>query len=289
MTGFGRGDGGDAQYVWSWELKSVNGRGFDLRCRLPSGWEGLEQKLRAAITERCRRGSFQSALSLRTLPGSAGVQVNRPLLDELIVLARDLRGSEREVDVDVESLLAIRGVVEPGEPEDEARREQRQAAVLACFKEALDELVQARASEGEKLTALIRSFLQEIERLVGEASRVAATQPAALQARLTAQLEDLLQASPPLAPERLAQECALLASKADVREELDRLQAHCDAALALLQQGGAVGRKLDFLCQEFNREANSLCSKSSDIELTRLGLELKSQIEQLREQVQNLE
>ncbi len=287
MTGFGRGDGGDAQYVWSWELKSVNGRGFDLRCRLPSGWEGLEQKLRSAITERCRRGSFQSALSLRTLPGSAGVQVNQALLEELIALARNLRGSEGAVDV--ESLLAIRGVVEPGEPEDEELRERRREAVLACFVTALDELVQARASEGEKLTALIRSFLQEIERLVGEAASVAATQPAALQARLTAQLEDLLQASPPLAPERLAQECALLASKADVREELDRLQAHCDAALALLQQGGAVGRKLDFLCQEFNREANSLCSKSSDIELTRLGLELKSQIEQLREQVQNLE
>ena len=287
MTGFGRGDGGDSQYVWSWEVKSVNGRGFDLRCRLPSGWEGLEQKLRAAITERCRRGSFQSALSLRTLPGSAGVQVNRALLEEFIALARDLRGGEREVDV--ESLLAIRGVVEPGEPEDEELRERRRAAVLACFTTALDELVQARAAEGEKLTALIQSFLREIERLVGEAAKVAATQPAALQARLTAQLDDLLQASPPLAPERLAQECALLASKADVREELDRLQAHCDAALALLQQGGAVGRKLDFLCQEFNREANSLCSKSSDIELTRLGLELKSQIEQLREQVQNLE
>ncbi len=287
MTGFGRGDGGDAQYVWSWELKSVNGRGFDLRCRLPSGWEGLEQKLRSAITERCRRGSFQSALSLRTLPGSAGVQVNQALLEELIALARNLRGSEGAVDV--ESLLAIRGVVEPGEPEDEELRERRREAVLACFVTALDELVQARASEGEKLTALIRSFLQEIERLVAEAASVAATQPAALQTRLIAQLEDLLQASPPLAPERLAQECALLASKADVREELDRLQAHCDAALALLQQGGAVGRKLDFLCQEFNREANSLCSKSSDIELTRLGLELKSQIEQLREQVQNLE
>ncbi len=287
MTGFGRDDGGDAQYVWSWELKSVNGRGFDLRCRLPSGWEGLEQKLRASITERCRRGSFQCALSLRTLPGSAGVQVNRALLEELIALARDLHGSERAVDV--ESLLAIRGVVEPGEPEDEELRERRRAAVLACFTTALEELVQARAAEGEKLTALVRSFLQEIERLVGEAAGVAATQPAALQARLTAQLDDLLQASPPLAPERLAQECALLASKADVREELDRLQAHCDAALALLQQGGAVGRKLDFLCQEFNREANSLCSKSSDIELTRLGLELKSQIEQLREQVQNLE
>ncbi len=287
MTGFGRGDGGDSQYVWSWELKSVNGRGFDLRCRLPSGWEGLEQKLRVAITERCRRGSFQCALSLRTLPGSAGVQVNRALLEELIALARDLRGGDREVDV--ESLLGIRGVVEPGEPEDEALRERRQAAVLASFTTALDELVQARAAEGEKLLALIQSFLKEIGRLVDEADKVAATQPAALQARLTAQLEELLQASPPLAPERLAQECALLANKADVREELDRLRAHCEAALELLKQGGAVGRKLDFLCQEFNREANSLCSKSSDIELTRLGLELKSQIEQLREQVQNLE
>ncbi len=287
MTGFGRAEGGDSYYVWSWELKSVNGRGLDMRCRMPSGWEGLEQKLRGQIAERCKRGNFQVAMTIRAVPGAASVQVNRALLDELAAVAQEFHGPEHEVAV--ESLLAIRGVVEPKELEGEEARGQREADMLSCFAAALAELAQARAREGEKLGALVGGFLDEIARLVKAAAEVSATQPEALRARLTAQLEDLLRASPPLPQERLAQECALLASKADVREELDRLHAHTDAARALLEQGGAIGRKLDFLCQEFNREANSVCSKSADIALTRLGLDLKSQIEQMREQVQNIE
>lgn len=287
MTGFGRAEGSDSSYTWNWELKSVNGRTLDMRCRLPFGWESLEQRLRGKITERCRRGNFQIALSLRALPGAAGVQVNRGLLDELASVVRELRGADHEVDV--ESLLAIRGVVEPREEEDVQAREERESALLTSFAAALEELRKARAEEGAKLGRLIQDFLSEIQRLKTAATEVAATQPAALRDRLISQLEELMESNPPLSEERLAQESALLANKADVREELDRLQAHCDAASALLKEGGAIGRKLDFLCQEFNREANSLCSKSSDIELTRLGLDLKSQIEQMREQVQNLE
>lgn len=287
MTGFGRAEGGDAEFVWTWELKSVNGRALDMRCRLPSGWEGLEQKLRAMISEQCRRGNFQVAMGLRAVPGAASLQVNRTLLDELAAVARDIRGPDHEVDV--EALMAIRGVVEPKEQEGEETRGQREEEMLSSFAKALGELTQARAREGEKLGGLVGGFLDEIARLVKAAAEVSATQPEALRARLTAQLDDLMQAAPPLSEERFAQECALLASKADVREELDRLAAHGDAARTLLEQGGAIGRKLDFLCQEFNREANSLCSKSADITLTRLGLDLKSQIEQMREQVQNIE
>ncbi len=287
MTGFGRAEGADSQFVWTWELKSVNGRALDMRCRLPSGWEGLEQKLRALISERCRRGNFQVAMGLRAVPGAASLQVNRALLDELAAVARAVRGPDHEVDV--ESLMAVRGVVEPKEQEGEEARGQREEEMLSSFAKALDELTQVRSREGETLGGLVGGFLDEIARLVKAAAEVSATQPEALRARLTAQLDDLMQSTPALSEERFAQECALLASKADVREELDRLAAHGDAARKLLEDGGAIGRKLDFLCQEFNREANSLCSKSADITLTRLGLDLKSHIEQMREQVQNIE
>jgi uncharacterized protein (TIGR00255 family) len=189
-----------------------------------------------------------------------------------------------------DGLLALRGVLEGGEEsEDEALRERRQRALLANWEKALEALVAMRRAEGARLIPILEARLAEIARLVAAAEQSAAAQPEAIKLRLGEMVAALLDASPALPPERLAQEAALLVAKADIREEIDRLSAHVVAAQELLAGGGAIGRRLDFLCQEFNREANTLCSKSADVALTRIGLDLKAVIEQLREQVQNLE
>ncbi len=188
------------------------------------------------------------------------------------------------------ALLSLPGVLEPAEDDEgEDAAEARANALIATLGTALDGLAGARTDEGAKLEAIAADHLGDIETLCQAAGELAATQPEALQSRLTERLAELLDGETRVAEDRLTQEVALLAAKADVREELDRLAAHVDAARALIKGGGPVGRKLDFLCQEFNREANTLCSKSSDLELTRVGLDLKAAVERLREQIQNIE
>ncbi|HUL09424.1 MAG TPA: YicC/YloC family endoribonuclease [Candidatus Acidoferrum sp.] len=294
MTGFARAEGADAADLhpglhWAWEVKSVNGRNLDVRCRLPPGFEALESPARAALAERFKRGNFALTLTLARGGEPPRARINRELLDQLIALAGDLGGRTERPRLD--SLLGVRGVVEvveEAEPTEEQRavRLTRMNETLARALAALDAM---RHEEGARLAALVGQHLDAIEALRQRAAATAAAQPAALKARLKAQLDALLEASPALPEERLAQEAALLVTKADVREELDRLAAHVAAARKLLAEGGAVGRKFDFLCQEFNREANTLCSKSADVELTAIGLELKAAIDQLREQVQNIE
>lgn len=293
MTGFARREGGDARVTWSWEIKSVNGRSLDVRCRVPSGHERLEAAARAALPKACARGNVSIALSVGRGDVAPGLRVNRDLLDQVIALAGELEtslGSGRVAPPRLDGLLAIRGVLETAN-EDEPAEETaaREAAMQGDLEAALDDLVAARRGEGTHLKAAVEAHLTTVETLTAAAAACAATQPDALREGLKTQVEALLDSVPALSEDRLAQEAALLIARGDVREELDRLGAHVAAARALLAEGGTVGRRLDFLCQEFNREANTLCSKSSDVGLTRIGLDLKSAIEQLREQVQNIE
>ena len=290
MTGFARVDGEEDGLAWTWEIKSVNGKSLDVRCRLAPGFDALELPLRGLIGETLRRGSVTATLSLTRRAAVAPVRVNRAALQQVLELVRDLGPSIHASPPSIEGLLALKGVLETGDEEvDPAARERQNAALLAGCRRALDALLRMRANEGMRLAAVLAERLDEIAALVSVAEQCAAAQPAAIRTRLANLLSALRDVVPALPEERLAQEAALLVAKADVREELDRLKAHLLAARELLVEGAAVGRRFDFLCQEFNREANTLCSKSADLELTRIGLALKAAIEQLREQVQNIE
>jgi uncharacterized protein (TIGR00255 family) len=290
MTGFARAEGQEDGLGWVWELKSVNGRALDMRFRLPPGFDALELPLRASLAQRLKRGAVSASLTVTRGSKSTGIRINRDVLAAVLAIAREIAGDVETVPPSLDGLLAIKGVIETDEgSEDEGDRERRQAALLAGWDDALSRLASVRLAEGARLEPVLAARLAEIKALVAEAEASAAAQPASLRARMKAQLAELLEASPALSEERLAQELALVAAKADVREELDRLEAHVAAARALLAEGDAIGRRFDFLCQEFNREANTLCSKSTDIGLTRVGLALKAAIEQLREQVQNIE
>jgi len=290
MTGFARAEGEAEGLAWGWELKSVNGKALDLRFRLPVGFDALELPLRALIGERLKRGSVSVTLAVARTAAGANLHVNRAVLEQVLALAREL-GREIEVAPPrIDGLLALRGVLESGEEmPDPATRERREALLLGGCRKALAALAVMRHAEGARLAAVLAERVQEITDLVAAAEASAATQPDAIRARLKALVESLRDAVPSIPDERLAQEAALLVARGDIREELDRLTAHIAAARELLAEGGAIGRRLDFLCQEFNREANTLCSKSADVELTRIGLALKAGIEQLREQVQNIE
>ncbi len=290
MTGFARHEGGDGTLSWAWELKSVNGKNLDLRCRVPSGYEALEVAARATAQAHCTRGNLQLTLTVNRGQVPVKLQVNREILDQLLGLMRELEAEVRAEPPRLDGLLAVRGVLETVEEEEtKEQMDVRTAAMEEDLVLALEALTAMRRAEGRRLKAMANGHLAEIERLTAAAGETAAARPEALRARLKAQVEELLEAAPALPEERLAQEAAVLAAKADVREELDRLNAHVAAAHDLLAEGKAIGRRLDFLCQELNREANTLCSKSQDVALTRIGLDLKATVDQLREQIQNIE
>ena len=290
MTGFAREEGGEDSFAWTWEIKSVNGKARDLRCRLPQGYEALEERVRGRVAALFARGNFQISLNLATARTRPAMQVNRELLGQVVEMLREL---ERDTDFEkprLDGLLSVSGMLEPVEESPDAGvQEAREAALQAGLEAALEALAAARRAEGARIAQVVEEHLARLAELTAQAGETAAAQPEALKARLREQVAALLEASPALPEERLAQEAALLATKADVREELDRLAAHIEGARELLAAGGAVGRRLDFLCQELNRESNTLCAKASDMALTRIGLDLKSTVEQLREQVQNIE
>ena len=290
MTGYARQEGGDGLLTWTWEIKSVNGRTLDVRCRIPSGYEALEPVARGIVQKHCARGNVQVSLSVNRGNLPRRVRLNRAALERITELVAELQGTLAAEPARLDGLLALPGVLEM--LEEEETKEQldiRAAAMEEDLILALEALTAMRRGEGARLKALVSGHLDEVARLTGAAGACASARPEALRQRLRQQVEELLQAAPAVPEERLTQELALLATKADVREELDRLGAHVAAARELLAGGGAVGRRLDFLCQEFNREANTLCSKAGDVELTRVGLDLKAVIDQLREQVQNIE
>ncbi|MBI1774843.1 MAG: YicC family protein [Proteobacteria bacterium] len=288
MTGFARAEGTAADLTWVWELKSVNGRTLDVRCRLPPGLDRLEPVVRAGIGKPLKRGNVSVNLAIQRASGQAPLAINRAALDRVLALQSELSGLVDSAPPRLEALLAVPGVVERGSG-DGLADPGLDRELVEGFSRALAQLVGARLEEGARLVVVLNGQLAEIERLMTAAGALVQQKPEAMRERLASQLAQLLEAKPPVSEERLAQELALLAVKGDVREELDRLGSHLAQARELLAAGGAVGRRLDFLCQEFNREANTLCSKSTEVGLTRLGLDLKTVIDQLREQVQNLE
>ncbi len=291
MTGFARSSGSVEDYSWNWEAKSVNGKGLDVRCRLPQGFEEIDVEARNATGKTFKRGNFNLILTVQETTRQSQYQVNQELLDQLVETTNRIRENSDEFDKpSLDGLLAVRGVIEPvSESEDEASRSARKKEVLGGLAEVLAALEKNRAAEGARIAKALFEQLNAIIKLCGQAEKLAALQPDTIREKLHQQVAELLEAVPSLPAERLAQEAAVLMTKADVREELDRLQAHIEAARVLMEEGGVIGRRLDFLCQEFNREANTLCSKAADVELSKVGLELKAVIEQYREQVQNIE
>jgi len=290
MTGYARADGALDGASWFWEARSVNNKGLDVRCRVPPGSDAIDAAARKAAAAVFARGALSLSLQLDRGERRVALKIDEAALEQVLALQDALGSRVDPAPPRLDALLAVRGIAETVEPaEDAAVAAAREKAILETLAEALDRLKSARAEEGARLLAVLREHLGNIERLTAAAAASAEAQPAMLRRRFEQQVADLLEARVGVGEERLAQEAALLAAKADVREEIDRLESHNEAARALLDGGGAIGRKLDFLCQELNREANTLCSKAADIALTRIGLDLKAAIEQLREQVQNVE
>ncbi|MDP1753405.1 MAG: YicC/YloC family endoribonuclease [Reyranella sp.] len=294
MTGYARAQGADERRRWVWEARSVNGRNLEIRCRVPQGFDRLENPARTAVGGRLKRGNVSLTLTLASERQSSPLRINRALLAELGALVEEVRKSTGAAAPSADGLLRVRGVIE--EEEEGEQTEEALAALDKALSATLDEvlkaLVMARAAEGKALAKVIDGHIVEIEGLCRRAAERAQAQIGTVRARFESQLGELLGRTPTLSEERFAQEVALLVGKADVREELDRLAAHITQARTLLAEArpdNPVGRKFDFLCQEFNREANTLCSKSADIELTRIGIDLKGAVERMREQVQNVE
>jgi uncharacterized protein (TIGR00255 family) len=290
MTGFARGHGVSGPYTWAWEIKSVNGKGLDLRLRVPTGWDVVEGPVRARAAERLARGSIQAALTVERNGVAPVVRINEAVLDAVLAAVRQLAKRIETAPPSLDGLLSLKGVMEVGDVEEkEEDRRGAEAAVIAGFADALGELVEMRIHEGAALGRVLAARLADIAGLARRAELAPGRQPEAIRVRLADQLATLLAHSDRFDPDRLHQEAILIATKADVREELDRLAAHIAQVRSLLDQGGAVGRRLDFIAQELNREANTLCAKANDVELTNIGLELKAVVEQFREQVQNVE
>ncbi|MBM3563500.1 MAG: YicC family protein [Alphaproteobacteria bacterium] len=290
MTGFARVQGAVASFRYAWELKSVNAKGLDLRLRAPTDFDSVEIKAREKIAARLARGAVFANLAARREDESQIARLNRPALDALLAALAERPAPANVGPATLDGLLAVRGVVEIVEPElSEAERAEIEARILESLDEALDALILSRKAEGEALAEVLRQRLDRISTLAAQADAAPARQPEAIRARLKQQLARLLESADAFEPNRLHQEAALLAVRADIREELDRLKTHVESASKLLAGGGPVGRRLDFLAQELGRETNTLCAKSNDAGLTAIGLEMKIEVEQLREQVQNIE
>jgi uncharacterized protein (TIGR00255 family) len=290
MTGFARGHGVSGPYAWAWEIKSVNGKGLDLRLRMPPGWDAIEVPARARAAQALTRGSVQANLTVERSGALPVVRVNDAVLDAVLATMKKLGPKVQASPPTLDGLLALKGVIEVSDSEErEDDRRNAEAAAIEGFATVIDALGEMRRHEGAALGRVLSTRLDEIATLAQRADKSPARQPEAIRARLAEQIATLLEESERFDPDRLHQEAIMMASKADVREELDRLAAHVAQARHLIGQGGAIGRRLDFLAQEFNREANTLCAKANDIELTNIGLELKVAVEQFREQVQNVE
>jgi uncharacterized protein (TIGR00255 family) len=290
MTGFARSTGQWRDVTWTWEIKSVNGKALDVRIRVPSGYEALEIPARAVALQRLKRGNVQVGLTMQVASSTTTLRVNEAVLEEIVRMAETLRDRLGSAPIQAENLLGLRGVLDQGETnlseEDSVARDQ---VMLKSFEVAVIHLVEARNAEGARLTVVIEDQLQRIASLVQAARDNPSRSVEAVRARLAEQVNRIVEQSDTFDPQRLHQEAIILATRADIQEELDRLDAHVAAATELMKAAEPVGRKFDFLAQEFNREANTLCSKSADVALTAIGLDLKTVIDQLREQIQNIE
>lgn len=290
MTGFARREGTSGRSRWAWELRSVNGKGLDVKLRLPGGLEALDADIRRRIATRFSRGNMQVGLSLNAGETQIQTTINQTALASVLSLREQLRDVIDPAPLKLDTLLAIRGVIDFKEPEEtEADKAARETAVLEGLDKALADLAAMRESEGAALEQVLLGEIGEMEVLLTTIEADPSRAPSAIAAKLVQQIDWLTNHATTLDRDRLHAETALLAAKADVREEIDRLRAHIAAARALLSKGGPIGRKLDFLCQEFNRETNTICSKSTSAAVTAAGVDLKVVIDQFREQVQNLE
>jgi uncharacterized protein (TIGR00255 family) len=290
MTGFARSHGVAGTYAWAWEIKSVNSKGLDLKLRLPPGWDAIEPAARTRASETLARGSVFANLTVSREGAAPAVRVNEPVLAAVLATLKALSGKVEAAPPSLDGILALKGVIEVGEAEEsEDERRAAEATIVAAFSETLQGLSEMRRNEGEALGRLLTARLSEIAALAARAEAAPGRKPEAIKARLAEQVATLMETSQRFDADRLHQEAILLATKVDIREELDRLVAHVAQAKKLIAGGGPIGRKLDFLAQELNRESNTLCAKANDVELTNIGLELKSVVEQFREQVQNLE
>ncbi|MDB5462273.1 MAG: hypothetical protein JWP23_662 [Phenylobacterium sp.] len=288
MTGFGRAEGALGAWSWAVEARSVNGRNLEVRFRGPPGFEGLERAAREGAQSRFQRGQLTVGLQAKRSEGAGAVRLNLEQLERYLAAGAPYVASGQATPPSLDGLLALRGVIEVADAiEDPEAQAALEAAMAVSIAAALDGLAAGRAEEGRALEGVLGGLVSRIGELTGKASALAAGQPVLIKARFEKRLTEL--AGEAATEERILQEAAAMAIKADVQEELDRLRGHVDAARALLDVEGGVGRKLDFLTQEFMREANTLCSKSASGALTSVGLDLKATIEQFREQVQNVE
>jgi len=290
MTGFARGQGAAGTYAWSWEIKSVNAKGLDLRFRLPTGWDAVELPARSRANAALARGTVYANLTVERKGAASAVKINEPVLAAVIGALKRLEGKVAAAPPSLDGILSLKGVMEVGDTDERAEdRLAAEAAIVAGFADTLAALVANRREEGAALGQLLGARLTEVATLTARAEAAPGRKPEAIKARLAEQIAVLLSSSERFDADRLHQEAVLIASKADIREELDRLAAHVGQAQKLIAEGGAIGRRLDFLAQELHRESNTLTAKSNDVELTNTGLELKTVVEQFREQVQNLE
>lgn len=290
MTGFARGQGAAGAYAWSWEIKSVNAKGLDLRFRLPTGWDAVELPARSRANAALARGTVYANLTVERKGAAPAVKINEPVLAAVIGALKRLEGKLAAGPPSLDGILSLKGVMEVGDTDERAEdRLAAEAAIVAGFADTLAALVANRREEGAALGQLLGARLTEVATLTARAEAAPGRKPEAIKARLAEQIAVLLSSSERFDADRLHQEAVLIASKADIREELDRLAAHVGQAQKLIAEGGAIGRRLDFLAQELHRESNTLTAKSNDVELTNTGLELKTVVEQFREQVQNLE
>lgn len=290
MTGFARRHGVVGSYAWAWELKSVNAKGLDLRLRMPPGWDAIEAPVRARASAQLARGTVYANLTAERKGVTSTVKINEPVLAAVIATLRDLTGRVQATPPTLDGILSLKGVMEvTEESEREDDRRAAEEAIAAGFAGALAALLAMRQEEGAALGRVLAERLKEISALAVRADAAPGRKPEAVKARLAEQVATLLAASQRFDSDRLHQEAVMLAAKADIREELDRLAAHVAQSQRLIAEGGAIGRRLDFLAQELGRESNTLTAKANDVALTNIGLELKTVVEQFREQVQNLE
>ena len=290
MTGFARRHGVVGSYAWAWELKSVNAKGLDLRLRMPPGWDAIEAPVRARASAQLARGTVYANLTAERKGVTSTVKINEPVLAAVIATIRDLTGRVQATPPTLDGILSLKGVMEvTEESEREDDRRAAEEAIAAGFAGALAALLAMRQEEGAALGRVLAERLKEISALAARADAAPGRKPEAVKARLAEQVATLLAASQRFDSDRLHQEAVMLAAKADIREELDRLAAHVVQSQRLIAEGGAIGRRLDFLAQELGRESNTLTAKANDVALTNIGLELKTVVEQFREQVQNLE
>lgn len=290
MTGFTRRGGEVGPFRWNWEIKSVNNKGLDVRTKIPGFLDGFDIEIKKKISASLGRGSVFLNLQVDHSTESESFAVNESRLENLIEIAARYSDKPGVAPARVDGLLMVKGIVElvSEEPTEDELNELK-SALMNDLNGLISDLITARKSEGERMQTFMVQQLLEMRNLLKAAKVAVGNRDIAMRERFTAQVKKLEQTDKPVSDERLAQEIAVMAVKADIQEEFDRLESHVDEAATLLGSNKPVGRRLDFLCQEFNREANTLCSKSGDVKLTKIGVDIKVLIDQFREQVQNIE